>query len=118
MHVPDAATSGAEVILQVGEALPNGAHGVERGGGERCPTEVGVKHHAGGVDYWAQRGKLTGGESGRDRMHPTGVVGRRGSLEPRRLDDVPGDVRDERARRELAEPAHALELEQRADGRQ
>ena len=44
-----------EVVLEVAVALGRRRHGPGRGGGERRPAQVGVDHHAGGVDHPPER---------------------------------------------------------------
>ncbi len=52
------ADSGVEVILESGIAPSDVLHRLQRGFGQRRAAQIGVQHHAGGVDYGAKTAPL------------------------------------------------------------
>jgi hypothetical protein len=49
------ASSGVEIIFEIAVATGDLLDGIERGLREWCPPEVGVQHHAGGIEYRPER---------------------------------------------------------------
>src|SRR5437660_1823701 len=56
--MPRAALAAVEIVLEIGVALGDFAHGGDGALGERRPTQVGIDDHAGRVDDAPQRGTL------------------------------------------------------------
>jgi len=116
MRVARSATTGIEVVLEIGVSSGDFRDGCNRGGGEWRPAEVRVKHDAGCIENWTERRQC-------GAFHPLGdcsqqnVLLDRFPLVPELRQGCPNGFNDECAGMLFEQRAQLRALDENSDAR-